>query len=163
PGASPASGSAGRSTRSWRRRSGGGGSCGRRCGRRPSAGWCSPAGPRGRAVGRSGPGAGGAAGRRRAPGAPAGALLGGGPGRGGALVVGLGAWLSVRCPTPLRAFRLCMPVVVAVVGLPVLAWRLPEEEAVIRPVELLAWSAAAFAVSAVVCWWRAGAGLDRGQ
>jgi ABC-type Na+ efflux pump permease subunit len=82
---------------------------------------------------------------------------------GVALVISLGAWLSVRCATPLRAFRLCLPVVVAVVGLPVLAWRLGGEEPAVRPVELWAWSAVAFVAAAAACWWRAGTELDRGD
>ncbi len=62
------------------------------------------------------------------------------------LVIGLGAWLSVRCATPVQAFRLCMPAVVAVVGLPVLAWNITDWQDTTRPTELLAWTAGGFTV-----------------
>jgi ABC-type transport system involved in multi-copper enzyme maturation permease subunit len=78
------------------------------------------------------------------------------------LVVGLGAWLSVRCATPVRAFRMCLPAVVAVVGLPVIAANLKGLENAPDPMGVLAWSAAAFAVAGAVCWWRAGVELERG-
>jgi ABC-type transport system involved in multi-copper enzyme maturation permease subunit len=81
---------------------------------------------------------------------------------GVAFVLGLGAWLSVRCETPLRAFRLCLPAVVAVVGLPVLVWNLTEWDDTTQPTEAFAWTGAAFAVLGLIFWWRAAAELERG-
>lgn len=82
---------------------------------------------------------------------------------GVALVVGVGSWLSVRSPAPVRAFRLCVPVLLAVVGLPVLAWHLPAGEGVPRAAEVLAWGAVASAAAGAALWWRAGAELNRGE
>ncbi len=65
------------------------------------------------------------------------------------LIVGLGSWLTVRCATPVRAFRLCLPAVVAVVAVPVLT------------TQLLAW-ATALAIAGALLWWRAGVELERG-
>jgi ABC-type transport system involved in cytochrome c biogenesis permease component len=78
------------------------------------------------------------------------------------LVVGFGAWLSVRCDTPVRAFRLCLPVVVLTVALPVFVWNFTQWDRTGRPVQVLAWVAAVFAVLAGLFYWRAGAGLERG-
>jgi ABC-type transport system involved in multi-copper enzyme maturation permease subunit len=79
------------------------------------------------------------------------------------MVLGLSTWLSVRCATPVRAFRLCMPAVVAVVSLPVLVWYLTQWEDTTRSVEALAWTAGAFALVGVLFWWRAGVELERGE
>jgi ABC-type transport system involved in multi-copper enzyme maturation permease subunit len=79
------------------------------------------------------------------------------------MVLGLATWLSVRCATPVRAFRLCMPAVVAVVSLPVLVWYLTQWEDTTRSVEALAWTAGAFAVLGVLFWLRAGVELERGE
>jgi ABC-type transport system involved in multi-copper enzyme maturation permease subunit len=78
------------------------------------------------------------------------------------LVIGLGAWLSVRCALPVRGFLFAVPAVVAVVVLPVFVWQFTDWEDAARSAELLAWGAAAFALAAVVLWWRAGAELERG-
>jgi ABC-type Na+ efflux pump permease subunit len=81
---------------------------------------------------------------------------------GFALVIALGTWLSVRCATPIRAFRLCLPAVVLVIGLPVLVGRSIEWENVGPSIALFGWTAAICAVAACVFWWRAGAELERG-
>ncbi|MBA4066345.1 MAG: hypothetical protein C0501_22045 [Isosphaera sp.] len=78
------------------------------------------------------------------------------------LVAGAGVWASVRSPSPVRAFRVALPAVVAAVGVPVLAWNLTGPAAPARPAEVLGWAAAAFAAAGAVSWWRAGAELDRG-
>jgi ABC-type Na+ efflux pump permease subunit len=72
------------------------------------------------------------------------------------LVAGLGAWASVRSPTPARAFRVALPAVVLAAAAPALAWHLPGSAGVLR------WAAVAFAAGGVVSWWRAGADLNRG-
>ena len=81
---------------------------------------------------------------------------------GTGLVVALAAWLSVRCPTPVLALRLCMPAVVIVVGLPIVVWYLIDWENLAPAVRLLTWTAAAFALAAAILWWRAGAAGERG-
>ena len=82
---------------------------------------------------------------------------------GTAFVVGVSAWLSVRCATPAVAFRLCVPAIAAVVGLPVLAWYFANWENV-RPItELFVWSAGGFGLLGGVMWWRAGVNLERGD
>jgi ABC-type transport system involved in multi-copper enzyme maturation permease subunit len=81
---------------------------------------------------------------------------------GVALVAGLGAWLSVRCATPARAFRLCLPAVVAVIGLPVVVWNVAAWDRPTRPAEVLAYTAAAFAALGLALGWRAGAELGKG-
>lgn len=78
------------------------------------------------------------------------------------LVVGFGAWLSVRCATPVLAFRLCSPAVLVAVSLPALAWWAPTREFGVGPAELLAWGAAACVLLGAAFWWRAGAELERG-
>jgi ABC-type Na+ efflux pump permease subunit len=78
------------------------------------------------------------------------------------LVAALGAWLSVRCATPVRAFRLCLPAVVLVVGLPVLARNAIDWRDTAEMVSVLAWTAVGLAVAGAVLWWRAEAGLERG-
>jgi hypothetical protein len=78
------------------------------------------------------------------------------------LVIGLGAWLSVRCSGSLRAFRLLLPAVVVVVGLPVgvrsgIDW---------ARADVWTWgcgsAAVAFALAGLVFWRRAVGELERG-
>ena len=83
-------------------------------------------------------------------------------GAGFALVLVLGMWLSVRCAAPARAFRLALPAVVAVIGLPVLVRNTIEWDSTGPAIALFAWTAAGCAVAAVVLWWRAGRELERG-
>jgi hypothetical protein len=78
------------------------------------------------------------------------------------LVAALGAWLSVRCATPVRAFRLCLPAVVLAVGWPVLARNAIDWRDTAGVVSVLAWTAVGLAVAGAVLWWRAEAGLERG-
>jgi ABC-type transport system involved in multi-copper enzyme maturation permease subunit len=80
-----------------------------------------------------------------------------------ALVVALAAWLSVRCATPARAFRLCLPAIVAAVGLPVLVRYRIDWERVAPSVAVFAWAAGICVVLAAGFWWRAGRELDRGD
>jgi ABC-type transport system involved in multi-copper enzyme maturation permease subunit len=81
---------------------------------------------------------------------------------GVALVAALGAWLSVRCALPVRAFLFAVPALVAVVVLPVFVWRFTNWQDAARSAGLLAWGGGAFALTAVVLWWRAGVELERG-
>jgi hypothetical protein len=78
------------------------------------------------------------------------------------LIVALGAFLSVRCETPGRAFRLCLPIVVVAIGLPVFVRTAISWAAIDRTVNLLAWIAGICLLAAVVFWWRAGVELERG-
>ncbi|MFL5330164.1 MAG: hypothetical protein ACJ8C4_14780 [Gemmataceae bacterium] len=72
-----------------------------------------------------------------------------------AFVAGLGAWLTVHCPSELQAFRFLLPAVVAVVGIPVAIWNQIEWR------DPLAWAAFMFAMGMVglaaawVAWRRA--------
>ena len=78
-----------------------------------------------------------------------------------ALVIALGAWLSVRCATPARAFQLCMPAVIVAMALPVLARNAIEWETIEPTVNALAWTAVISVLSALVCYWRAATELER--
>ncbi|MCE9565404.1 MAG: hypothetical protein K8U57_25555 [Planctomycetes bacterium] len=80
-----------------------------------------------------------------------------------ALVVGLGAWLSVRCATPVGAFRMCLPATVAVVGVPLLAWYFIDWQDVAPVAEAFAWCAGAFLLIGGAGWWRACVELERGD
>jgi ABC-type Na+ efflux pump permease subunit len=80
-----------------------------------------------------------------------------------ALVVALAAWLSVRCATPVRAFRLCLPAVVAAIVLPVLVRNRIDWERVAPSVAVFAWTAGICVLLAAGFWWRAGRELDRGD
>jgi hypothetical protein len=81
---------------------------------------------------------------------------------GTGLVVALAAWLSVRCPTPALALRLCMPAVVTVALLPVFVWYLIDWENLVPAMQALTRIAAGFAIAAATLWWRAGAAVERG-
>ena len=82
-------------------------------------------------------------------------------GGGVGLILGLGAWLTVRCATPVRAFRLALPALILVVGTPVFAWNLPERDGLPTPGETLALVAAITAVVGGLLWWRAGVDFER--
>jgi ABC-type transport system involved in multi-copper enzyme maturation permease subunit len=82
---------------------------------------------------------------------------------GFALVIALTAWLSVRCATPVRAFRLALPAVVAVIGLPVLVRSAIEWGTIGPSIAVFDWAVGICAVTALVLWWRAGAELERGE
>jgi ABC-type transport system involved in multi-copper enzyme maturation permease subunit len=85
------------------------------------------------------------------------------------LVIGAGAWLTVRRPTDTRAFRLLLPIAVAAVGWPVGVRNLlptgPEE--MVIPPELLApallGAAGVCGATGLVLWWLAGRALERGE
>jgi ABC-type transport system involved in multi-copper enzyme maturation permease subunit len=82
------------------------------------------------------------------------------------LVIGLGAWLTVRCASDTRAFRLLLPVVMLVVGWPVGVWTLLRSDAGVSAEDLTRWlfvSAGACGVAALALWWHAGRALERGE
>jgi hypothetical protein len=81
---------------------------------------------------------------------------------GFALVIALAAWLSVRCATPVRAFRLALPAMVLVIGLPVLVRNAIEWNATGPSIAVFEWAAGICAITALVLWWHAGAELERG-
>ena len=68
-----------------------------------------------------------------------------------AVVVALAAWLSVRCATPVRAFRLCLPAVIFAIPLPILVRNRMEWTEIGRTVESLTWIAAGCAGAARCC------------
>jgi ABC-type transport system involved in multi-copper enzyme maturation permease subunit len=81
-------------------------------------------------------------------------------------VVGLGAWLTVRCPSDARAFQLLLPFAVLAVGWPVGVWNLLRADTDV-PAELLLYG---LLVAAVACagaggalWWLAERYLERGE
>jgi ABC-type Na+ efflux pump permease subunit len=77
------------------------------------------------------------------------------------LVAGLGAWLTVRCPTEVRALRFLVPAVVLVVGVPVGVWGQTDWSAPVLSVFGLAAVAGVFAVAGLIFWWRACRDLRR--
>jgi len=81
---------------------------------------------------------------------------------GFALVIALAAWLSVRCATPVRAFRFALPAMVGVIGLPVLVRNAIEWGALGPSIAVFEWAAGICAVASPVLWWRAGVELERG-
>jgi ABC-type Na+ efflux pump permease subunit len=83
-------------------------------------------------------------------------------GAGAGLVVALGAWLTVRCATPVTAFRMCLPALVAVGAIPVLAWYFTDWEHPGRATAVLAWGACGSLIATAACAWRAGAEMERG-
>jgi ABC-type transport system involved in multi-copper enzyme maturation permease subunit len=81
---------------------------------------------------------------------------------GFALVAALAAWLSARCSSQVRAFRLTLPAVIAAICLPVLARNQIDWERVGPSIAIFAWTAGICAVLAVGFWWRAGSEIERG-
>ena len=82
------------------------------------------------------------------------------------LVIGLGAWLTVRCPTDRRAFRLLLPVAVPAVVWPVGVWKLLRASEDVQPeflARVLLAATGACAAAGLVLWWRAGRTLERGE
>jgi hypothetical protein len=80
-----------------------------------------------------------------------------------ALNIAFATWASVRCATPMRAFRLTLPVVVLSLPLPLLVRNWVEWNAVGEMVTALSWIAASCAAAAAVLWWRAGYELENGN
>ena len=78
------------------------------------------------------------------------------------LVVGLGAWLTVRCSSEIRAFRLLLPVVVLVVGTPVAAWNAIDSLQPTWHALGLATAAAVFALAGTRLWKSASLQLENG-
>jgi hypothetical protein len=82
------------------------------------------------------------------------------------LVIGAGAWLTVRSASDGGAFRVLIRFVVLAVGWPVGAWTLLRSDAGVTAEELSGWLFAASGVCGVVglaLWWRAGRVLERGE
>lgn len=81
------------------------------------------------------------------------------------LVIGLGAWLTVRCPSDARAFRLLLPIAVLAVGWPVGVWNLlgtaPNMPDVLT--KSLLFAAFACAGTGLVLWWLARRAIERGE
>ncbi|MFO0822191.1 MAG: ABC transporter permease subunit [Gemmataceae bacterium] len=75
-------------------------------------------------------------------------------------IVGLGSWLSVRCSTPLKAFRLCLPALLTVGACPLLAWGFTNWENNTRTTTALVACAVSFVLAGGLFAWRAGAELD---
>jgi hypothetical protein len=73
-----------------------------------------------------------------------------------AFVVGLGAWLSVRCATPVKAFRLCLPALLTVGIFPLLAWFFIDWDSTASAAVVIAVCAVVFAIAGSVFAWRAG-------
>ncbi|MCI0702743.1 MAG: ABC transporter permease [Planctomycetia bacterium] len=82
------------------------------------------------------------------------------------LVIALGAWLTVRCATDVRAFRFLLPVTVLVIGWPAGVWNLLVAEPNISAGRVL-WglliASGACAVIGAVFWWLACMRLNRGE
>ena len=82
-------------------------------------------------------------------------------------VVGLGAWLTVRCASDTRAFQLLLPFVVPMIGWPVGVWNLLHlEDASVPPELLMPWllcATAACAGAGLVLWWLAERKLEKGE
>ncbi|VTR95611.1 ABC transporter permease protein OS=Bacillus sp. TS-2 GN=BTS2_3566 PE=4 SV=1 [Gemmata massiliana] len=83
-----------------------------------------------------------------------------------ALVVAVGAWLTVRCSSDARAFRLLLPVTMLVVGWPVFVWNLLRGETPVPP-QILFWglvgAACVCSVAGLVFWIHATHVLSRGE
>ncbi len=77
------------------------------------------------------------------------------------LTIGLSAWLSVRLASPASAFRLVLPVVVAVVGLPAVVWYTSAWVEPRRAIGALVGLAVMAVGVGAAFWWRAGVELDR--
>ncbi|MFM8275220.1 MAG: ABC transporter permease subunit, partial [Gemmata sp.] len=80
------------------------------------------------------------------------------------LVIALGAWLTVRCASDVRAFRLLLPVATLAAGWPIGAWALAGAEP--GPEALFCGftgAAGVCAAAGVALWWLAGRALSRGD
>jgi ABC-type transport system involved in multi-copper enzyme maturation permease subunit len=75
-------------------------------------------------------------------------------------VIGLGADLTVRCTSEVRAFRFLVPAVVVAVGAPVGIWNYTDWAAPIWSVIGLTAGALAFGIGGAMFWWRAVWALD---
>ncbi|MBP3954178.1 ABC transporter permease subunit [Gemmata sp. G18] len=82
------------------------------------------------------------------------------------LVIALGAWLTVRCPSDSRAFRLSLPITMLVVGWPVLAWNLLRGDVPVPP-QMMFWgllsAGGACGAASAVLWAHAAHVLARGE
>lgn len=80
-----------------------------------------------------------------------------------ALVPTLALWFSVRCESPVRAFRLSSLPVILAIPLPLLVRNWIDWNAIDRSVTVLGCSAVLFAITAALLWWRAGVDLEQGE
>jgi ABC-type Na+ efflux pump permease subunit len=76
--------------------------------------------------------------------------------------IALAAWLSVRCDSAVRAFRLALPALVLVIGLPVLIRNLIRWNDLHPSILVFEYAAGLCVVGALLAWWRAVVGLERG-
>jgi ABC-type transport system involved in multi-copper enzyme maturation permease subunit len=73
------------------------------------------------------------------------------------------AWLSVHCATSGRAFRLCLPPLLGVIAIPLLAWGLIDWSQATPAITALYWLAAILILLGCIAWWRAVVDLNRGE
>ena len=71
------------------------------------------------------------------------------------LTIAFTAWLSVRCDSAVRAFRLALPVLVLVIGLPVLIRNLIRWNDLNPSIIMFEYAAGFCVVVALAAWWRA--------
>ena len=74
-----------------------------------------------------------------------------------------GAWLTVRCATPGRAFWLSLPSLSGVIALPLVAWSFTNWTNTGRMMNSLAWAGASLITVGCLLWWRAVEDLNRGE
>lgn len=79
------------------------------------------------------------------------------------LVAGVSAWLSVHCATPLRAFRLSLPVLVSTLSLLPIVWLVAPWANTSGPTQLLTGIALTFILLGLGFFWHAGSHLDGGE
>jgi len=77
--------------------------------------------------------------------------------------IAYGSWLSVHCPTPGRAFWLCLLHVIGAIALPFVAWTFIDWSNQAPAISALTWVTAILTVSGFLAWWRAVAELNRGE
>ncbi len=78
-------------------------------------------------------------------------------------LIAYAAWLSVRCPTPGRAFWLCLLPLLSVIALPFLAWSFIDWTNTTPAITALIWVAAILFVMGFAGWWRGVVELNRGE
>lgn len=84
-------------------------------------------------------------------------------GAGCGLVAGASAWLSVRCATALRAFRLCLPVLVPTLAFPPIVWLVAPGGTPAAASRVLLAVAAVALVLGIGLFWQASSRLARGE
>jgi hypothetical protein len=76
-------------------------------------------------------------------------------------MAGLGAWLTIRCRTEVRAFRFLVPAVVAAIGTPVVVWNTTDWFHDVQAAGPLAIGAVICAVVGLFAWRRAVCDFER--